>query len=78
MDTFKTNRSGFIEFQNRNKGFKGDRDTWARISGNQLTIFRAKRGLMSGNYYNEMCLFCSEYGIDFDSIDCGEKRTIEI
>lgn len=78
MDTFKTNRSGFIEFQNRDQNFKGDRDTWARISGNQLTVYMAKRGLISGAFYNELCFFCYEYGMDFESFRCGEKRTIEI
>lgn len=70
--------NGFVNFKNRNWGFRGDKGTWAKFDGKNLTVCRAAKGVISSSYTDELREFCSQYGIDFDDVRCGEKVTVEI
>ena len=72
-----TNASGFITFKSRDFGFAGDKGTWARFDDGtrQLTINRAAKGGMSSAYTDEMREFAAQYGVDFDDMKTGERRT---
>ena len=73
MSKIKTNNAGFVNFKNRNFGFKGDRGTWAKFDGKKLTVCIAKSGTISSDYTDELKSFCEEYEIDWDAMSCGDK-----
>lgn len=78
MGTIKTNDSGYVDFANRSFRYQGDRGTWARIKDGKLTVKIAGKGTISSAYTDEMRLFCSDYGIDFDAMRCGDTITVDI
>jgi len=71
-----TNKAGFITFKSKNWGYKGDKGTWARVKGNQLTINRAAAGIMSSAYTQEITDFCEQFGINFGEIKPGERAIV--
>lgn len=78
MDKIKTNNSGFVNFKNRNMGFKGDRGSWAKLTKDKVVVCRSKNGIVSDAYDDELREFCSNYGIEWDTIRCGDKIEKEI
>ena len=78
--TLECNESGFVRFNSRNFGYRGDKGTWARYdaSSRKLTICRAAQGLMSEAYETEMREFAAAYGIDFVAMSCGTRQTVTL
>lgn len=68
----------YVNFKNKNWNYAGDKGTWARTEGKTVTIKKAARGLISDAYTSELREYCAQYGIDFDSIRCGDTLTITI
>lgn len=83
LDEIKTNQAGFVAFANRSYGYRGDKETWARVSLSdtgeiiKLTVRRASKGMISDGYETEIREFCSEFGIDWDSVGCGDSQSID-
>ncbi len=79
MENIKTNDAGYVEFEKRNWGYKGDRGTWARVNDNNtLTIKIAANGTISSKYIDELGVFCHQFDIDFDKMGCGDSITIDL
>jgi len=84
MENISTNKAGFVNFQNKNWGFKGDKGTFAKVTRNDddqiiaITIKVAAKGIISSEYTKEISDFCDKLGIDFSSIPCGQSKTVEI
>ena len=76
----RLNDSNFVIFNSRNFRRQGDKNTWARYdaSNNTLTVCKAGRGLMSDEFTAEMREFCASCGIDFDTMSCGQRVTVEL
>lgn len=73
----------YIKANSRNWGFRGDVGTWAGIETkkNGKRYFVAKRarfGIISSSYEEEMTQICAEYGVDFTAIRCGDSAKAEI
>jgi hypothetical protein len=84
MENIITNEAGFVKFQSKNWGFKGDKGTFAKVTRNDddqiiaITIKVAAKGMISSEYTKEISVFCDKLGIDFSSIPCGQSKTVEI
>lgn len=68
----------YINFEKRNWGYKGDKGTWAATKideeGNKILIInKAKNGITSSGYLEEISFFAAKYGIDFNLMSCGER-----
>jgi hypothetical protein len=73
----------WVNFENRNWSFAGDKQTWARIDTDDsgvktLTVQRANRGTISSAYEAEMASYCSKHGLDFGALGCGCRMSTEI
>lgn len=72
----KTNNDGWVQFENRQRGYKGDTGSWARVvkeeNATVLKIKRAQSGIVSSGYEQELREFGLEYGIDFESLRPGQ------
>lgn len=58
----KVNEKGFVVFQHRNWSYAGDKNTWARVDGDKLTVNIGK-GYMSSEYIEEMEAFLAPYNL---------------
>lgn len=58
----KVNEKGFVVFQHRNWNYNGDKNTWARVDGDNLTVNIGK-GYMSSEYIEEMETFLAPYNL---------------
>lgn len=68
--------SEYINMENRNWGYAGDKGTWARRNDDgTITVKLAAKGTVSRAYCEELREFCAQYGQDFDAIRCGESIT---
>ena len=78
MDIKKRNNRGYLDTDNRDWGYRGDKGTWAHYDEgtNALTISRAKNGIISDGYTNEIAEFAARHGVDFDAIRPGDKIKI--
>lgn len=72
----RTNKSGYLESDDRDFIYNGDRYTWVKVEGEKMTIKRAAKGIISTEYTNYITNFCKLYGVDFDAIAPGETVTI--
>ena len=70
-----TNGSGYVNFNNKDWGFAGDKKTWAKLENGKATVKRASKGIISSAFDSEMESFCSDYGIDWASVGCGQTVT---
>ena len=58
----KVNEKGFVVFESRNRNYNGDKNTWARVDGDKLTVNIGK-GYMSSEYIEEMETFLAPYNL---------------
>ena len=73
----------YVNFKNRNRGYRGDSGTYAAIDTDEngkktLTVCRAMKGIISSGYTQEIEAYAAEHGIDFSTIRPGDKVTIKI
>lgn len=68
----------YVKFENKNWGYAGDKGTWAAFSGKTLKVKRAAKGIISSALEAEMQEFCSQYGIDFSAVKCGQTVSADI
>lgn len=59
----KVNEKGFVVFESRNWNYNGDKNTWARVDGDKLTVNIGK-GYMSSEYIEEMETFLAPYNLN--------------
>lgn len=59
----KVNEKGFVVFESRNWNYNGDKNTWARVDGDKLTVNIGK-GYMSSEYIEEMEAFLAPYNLN--------------
>lgn len=71
-------KKGYVNFDSKNWGYAGDKQTWANYDGDYLTVKRASKGLISEAYENEMTEFCAKHGIDFSDVKPGQAIKIKI
>lgn len=76
-------KTGYVNFKNRDFGYKGDKGTWAMIDGSNvdgytLTVKKADKGIISSAYASEISEYAEQNGIDFAALKCGEKATVKI
>lgn len=57
-----TNEKGFVVFQHRSWNYNGDKNTWARVDGDKLTVNIGK-GYMSSEYIEEIEAFLAPYNL---------------
>ena len=57
-----TNVKGFVVFQRRNWNYNGDKNTWARVDDDKLTV-NIGRGYMSSEYLEELETFLAPYNL---------------
>ena len=77
-DGIQINDKGFVRFSKRNFGYAGDKASYAKVENGKLIVARAKKGMMSSDYEDEIREFCESYGIDWDSVGCGDRVSVEI
>ena len=58
----KVNEKGFVVFESRNWNYNGDKNTWARVDGDKMTVNIGK-GYMSSEYIEEMEAFIAPYNL---------------
>lgn len=59
----KVNEKGFVVFNSRNWNYNGDKNTWARVDGDKLTV-SIGRGYMSSEYMEELEAFVAPFGLN--------------
>ena len=59
----KVNEKGFVVFKSRNWNYNGDKNTWARVDGDKLTV-NIGRGYMSSEYMEEFEAFVAHFGLN--------------
>lgn len=74
----KINNQGYVEFDSKNWSYQGDKGSWAKVVENKVSVKRAAKGIISSAYSDELEAFCAEYGIDWNSISCGQVVSVEI
>jgi hypothetical protein len=57
-----TNEKGFVVFQHRNWNYNGDKNTWARVDDDKLTVNIGK-GFISSGYLEELETFLAPYNL---------------
>lgn len=71
----------YIKASSRNRSYKGDKGTWAGIkteNGKRYFVAkRARHGIITAAYEEEMNEICKGYGVDFSSINSGDSVTVE-
>lgn len=58
----KVNEKGFVVFESRNWNYNGDKNTWARVNDDKLTV-NIGRGYMSSGYLEELETFLAPYNL---------------
>ena len=58
-----TNEKGFVVFNSRNWSYTGDKNTWARVNNNTLTI-NVGKGIISSEYMEELEAFVAPFGLN--------------
>ena len=56
------NEKGFVVFQHRNWNYNGDKNAWARVNDDKLTV-NIGRGYMSSEYLEELETFLAPYNL---------------
>lgn len=74
-NALRTNNEGFIIFNNRDFSYRGDRGTWARLNGQNLTINWAAHGILSNAFGVEFDNFLSQFNI---SLRPGQRVTVAL
>lgn len=57
-----TNEKGFVVFQRRSWNYNGDKNTWARVDDDKLTVNIGK-GIISSGYMEELEAFLAPYNL---------------
>lgn len=57
-----TNEKGFVVFQRRSWNYNGDKNTWARVDDDKLTVNIGK-GIISSGYTEELEAFLAPYNL---------------
>lgn len=57
-----TNEKGFVVFQHRDWNYNGDKNTWARVNDDKLTV-NIGRGIISSGYMEELETFLTPYNL---------------
>lgn len=57
-----TNEKGFVVFQHRSWNYAGDKNTWARVDDDKLTV-NIGRGFISSGYMEELEAFLAPYNL---------------
>lgn len=63
VNVHKVNGKGFVVFESRNWNYNGDKNTWARVDGDKLTV-NIGRGYMSSEYLEELEAFVAPFGLN--------------
>lgn len=58
----KVNEKGFVLFQHRSWNYAGDKNTWARVDDDKLTVNIGK-GIISSGYMEELEAFLAPYNL---------------
>ena len=58
----KVNEKGYVVFESRNWNYNGDRNTWARVDDDKLTV-NIGRGFLSSGYLEELETFLAPYNL---------------
>lgn len=58
-----TNEKGFVVFNSRNWSYTGDKNTWARVNNDTLTI-NVGKGIISSEYMEELEAFVAPFGLN--------------
>ena len=58
-----TNEKGFVVFQHRSWNYAGDKNTWARVDDDKLTVNIGK-GIISSGYMEELEVFLAPYNLN--------------
>lgn len=58
-----TNEKGFVVFNSRNWSDTGDKNTWARVNNDTLTI-NVGKGIISSEYMEELEAFVAPFGLN--------------
>ena len=58
-----TNEKGFVVFQRRSWNYAGDKNTWARVDDDKLTVNIGK-GIISSGYMEELEAFLAPYNLN--------------
>lgn len=57
-----TNEKGFVVFERRDWNYNGDKNTWARVNDDKLTV-NIGRGYISSGYMEELEAFLAPYDL---------------
>ena len=57
-----TNEKGFVVFKHRSWNYNGDKNTWARVDDDKLTVNIGK-GIISSGYMEELEAFLAPYNL---------------
>lgn len=57
-----TNEKGFVVFERRSWNYNGDKNTWARVNDDKLTVNIGK-GIISSGYMEELEAFLAPYNL---------------
>lgn len=57
-----TNEKGFVVFKSRDWSYTGDKNTWARVDDDKLTV-NIGRGIISSGYLAELEAFVAPYNL---------------
>ena len=57
-----TNEKGFVVFERRDWNYNGDKNTWARVDDDKLTVNIGK-GIISSGYMEELEAFLAPYNL---------------
>lgn len=72
MDEYCVSARGYVVFGYQNWDCEGDRNTWAKVCGDIVTVKKSKNGTITHFYDNEMRSFCGQLGIDWDAMKSGD------
>lgn len=59
----KVNEKGFVVFKSHNWSYTGDKNTWARVNNDTLTI-NVGKGIISSEYMEELEAFVAPFGLN--------------
>ena len=74
------NEQGFVRFEHRDMGWRGNKHTWARYNAEtrELTLNLSQNGGINSEFLDELREFCAAYGIDYNSMRRGDRETITL
>lgn len=72
----------YVNFKSKNWSYKGDKGSWASIDvvndQKVVTVKRAHKGTISSAYEQELSEFCTQHGIDWRKVGCGDTVSVVV